>query len=365
MFDLHNLGMSPFFEEQLQHFPTTTLVPARIAAEHRGGYEVWSSAGLGPARLAGKLRHQLANASLPTAGDWVLLDQHPADGTTCTIRHLLERRTAFTRGAAGRANQVQVVAANVDRVFVVCGLDQDYQPNRIERYLARVWASEAEPIVVLNKADVCPEVAARVAEVEGRAGGAPVYATSATADRNALPAGCSAIAAIVHATVGCGQTAAFVGSSGAGKSTLINALLGEARLPTAATRAGDGRGCHTTTHRQLVHLPAGGLVLDTPGMRELQLVDDEGLGTVFDDLAALAATCRFADCTHAHEPGCAVKQAVADGSLDPARLEHYQKLQREAAAYERRHDERLRRQSERVWGQLHDEAARLRRWKGG
>jgi ribosome biogenesis GTPase / thiamine phosphate phosphatase len=136
-------------------------------------------------------------------------------------------------------------------------------------------------------------------------------------------------------------------------------------LPTAATRTSDGRGCHTTTHRQLVLLPAGGLVLDTPGMRELQLIDDEGLGAVFDDLAALAAACRFADCTHAHEPGCAVKQAVADGTLDPARLEHFQKLQREAGAYERRHDERLRRQSERVWGQLHDEAARLRRWKGG
>ncbi len=364
MFDLRNLGMSPFFEEQLRHFPTT-MIPARVAAEHRGGYEVWSSAGLGPARLAGKLRHQLPAEGLPTTGDWVLLDQPPADGMTCIIRHVLERRTAFTRGAAGRANEIQVVAANVDRVFVVCGLDQDYQPNRIERYLARVWASGAAPVVVLNKADVCRDVAARVAEVEGRAGGAPVYATSGTVERSGLPAGCSTIAAIVQATVGSGQTAAFVGSSGAGKSTLINALLGEARLPTAETRATDGRGCHTTTHRQLVMLPAGGLVLDTPGMRELQLVDDEGLGAVFDDLAELAASCRFADCTHAHEPGCAVKQAVADGTLDPVRLEHYQKLQREAAAYERRHDERLRRQSERVWGQLHEEAARLRRWKGG
>jgi ribosome biogenesis GTPase / thiamine phosphate phosphatase len=246
----------------------------------------------------------------------------------------------------------------------VCGLDQDYQPNCIERYLVRVWASGAEPVVVLNKADVCPDVAARVAEVAGRAGGAPVYASSGTAQADALPAGCSAIAAIVQAMVGLGETAAFVGSSGAGKSTLINALLGEALLPTAATRAGDGRGCHTTTHRQLVRLPAGGLVLDTPGMRELQLVDDEGLTAVFDDLAELATACRFTDCTHAHEPDCAVRQAVADGTLDPARLDHYQKLRREAAAYERRHDARLRRQSERVWGQLHDEVARLRRWKG-
>lgn len=359
MFDLHSLGFGPFFQEQLQHYPTNALVPARIAAEHRGGYEVWSSEGHGPARLAGKLRHRLAGDSLPAAGDWVLLDI----AKTSIIQHLLDRRTSFTRGAAGRANRTQVVAANVDCVFVVCGLDEDYNLNRIERYLARIWASGADPIVLLNKADLCADIIGHWDAVRRRAGGAPVYATSAIGGA-VLPAGCSDLHAIAQAHVGWGRTVAFVGSSGAGKSTLINTLLGEARLATAATRASDGRGCHTTTHRQLVLLPNGGLVLDTPGMRELELVDGEGLDAVFEDLEVLATGCRFGDCTHAHEPGCAVKRAVADGRLAPERLEHYLKLRREAAAYERRHDEHLRRQSERVWGQLHDEVARLRRWKG-
>jgi ribosome biogenesis GTPase len=363
MLDLHSLGFGPFFQEQLPRSPTSPIVPARVAAEHRGGYEVWSSAGTGPARLAGKLRHRLGDDILPTAGDWVLLDHPPAAGETSTIQHLLERRTSFTRGAAGRANRTQVIAANVDCVFVVCGLDEDFNPNRIERYLARIWASGADPIVLLNKADLCADVLGHLEEARRHSAGAPVLATSALAVAP-LPAGCSDLRTIVQTQVGRGRTAAFVGSSGAGKSTLINILLGEARLPTAATRASDGRGCHTTTHRQLVPLPDGGLVLDTPGMRELELVDDEGLDAVFDDLEALAAGCRFGDCTHAHEPGCAVKQAVADGRLAPERLEHYHKLRREALAYERRHDERLRRQSERVWGQLHDEVARLRRWKG-
>jgi ribosome biogenesis GTPase len=170
---------------------------------------------------------------------------------------------------------------------------------------------------------------------------------------------------MIRASIPDGFTAAFVGSSGAGKSTLINALLGEERMPAGEVRARDGRGCHVTTHRQLVMLAGGGLLLDTPGMRELQLVDEDGLDSVFEDIAGLSARCRFRDCRHGAEPGCAVAEAVTSGDLSAERLEHYRKLEREAQAYERRHDERLRRQSERVWGQLHDEAARLRRWKGG
>jgi ribosome biogenesis GTPase len=160
------------------------------------------------------------------------------------------------------------------------------------------------------------------------------------------------------------MTAALVGSSGAGKSTLVNALLGEARMATSDVSAHDGRGRHTTTHRQLVPLPGGGWLLDTPGMRELQLVDEEGLDDVFDDVAKFAAQCRFRDCRHESEPGCAVKAALASGELDVDRIGHYQKLQKEAQAYERRHDQQSRRQLGRLWGQLHAEAARLRRWKG-
>jgi ribosome biogenesis GTPase len=293
---------------------------------------------------------------LPAVGDWVALKTPAKSQHTSIIDGLFDRRTAFIRGSAGRQARPQIVAANVDRVFVVCGLDEDFNLNRIERYLALIWSSGADPAVILNKADVCADVAAMVGETERRCPGVPVHVTSA------LHAG-----GLVDVRAGMrpGLTSAFVGSSGAGKSTLINALLGEAIMPTAETGARDGRGQHTTTHRQLVLLPEGGLVLDTPGMRELQIIDEEGLGVTFDDIETLAIGCRFTDCGHDHEPGCAVKAALATGILAPERLDHYRKLQREARAYERRHDQRVRRQSEGIWGQLRGEGARLRKWKEG
>lgn len=355
MYDLAALGFDPFFERQLTT-ETGGVIPARIAAEHREAYEVWSRSGVSAARLAGRLRVELEEGGLPGVGDWVLLRADPAVDTTAIIDRVLTRRTVFTRGSAGRQTHAQVIAANVDLVFVVCGLDEDFNLRRIERYLARVWASGAQPAVVLNKADICDDLAARLADVGRRAAGVTVHATSALQAR-----GLEAVRALISD----GMTVALVGSSGAGKSTLVNALLGEERMAIGAVRARDGRGCHVTTHRQLVLLPDGGLLLDTPGMRELQLVDDEGLDAVFDDIASLSASCRFRDCKHDTEPGCAVKAAVRSGELAGERLEHYRKLEREARANEVRHDERLRRQSERVWGQLADEAARLRRWKGG
>ena len=364
MYDLSALGFGPFFQEQLQRWKEPTLIPARIAAEHRGGYEVWSTAGAGPVRLSGKLRHQpngqdtsrAAGTTLPAVGDWVGLREPPGPEHTTIIERLFARRTVFTRGAAGREALAQIVAANVDVVFVVCGLDEDFNLHRIERYLARIWASGAAPALILNKADLCTDASARLREVESRCAGLPIHVTTALQAEGL---------AALRATIGHGMTAAFVGSSGAGKSTLLNAILGEQRMSTGATRASDGRGCHVTTHRQLVLLPDGGLLLDTPGMRELQLLDDDGLDRVFDDIAERSGQCRFRDCRHQHEPGCAVKAAITAGELSVERLDHYQKLEREAQAYERRHDKRLQRQADRVWGQLHKEAARLRKWKGG
>jgi ribosome biogenesis GTPase len=354
VYELSALGFGPFFEQQLQD--GRDLIPARIAAEHRGAYEAWSRTGAGPAQLAGRLRLELEDAGLPGVGDWVLLREAPGPDRTAIIERVLARLTVFTRGAAGRETRAQVVAANVDLVFAVCGLDADFNLRRIERYLARIWASGAQPSVILNKADICEDTASRVAEVESHCSGVAVHVTSALRAE-----GIEAVRACIHE----GLTVALVGSSGAGKSTLVNALLGEERMPTGDLRARDGRGCHVTTHRQLVLLPGGGLLLDTPGMRELQLVDEEGLDAVFDEIAALAARCRFRDCRHDTEPGCAVRAAVEAGELDAGRLEHYRKLEREAQAFERRHDARLRRQTAREWGQLHDEVARLRRWKGG
>ena len=356
MYDLSALGFGPFFDRQLPPSPSGDGVPARIAAEHRGAYEVWSASGAGRARLAGRLRPALEVTGLPGAGDWVVLDGPAGAGRTAVIARVLTRRTVFTRGAAGRAVRPQVIAANVDLVFAVSGLDADFSVRRIERYLARIWASGAQPAVILNKSDACDAVARRLAETEAHGAGVPIYLTSALRGEG-LEA--------VRAAIGPGMTAALVGSSGAGKSTLVNALLGEARMPTGGVRARDGRGRHVTTHRQLVLLPGGGLLLDTPGMRELQLVDDEGLDAAFGDVAALALRCRYGDCRHDTEPGCAVKEAVDAGELDAERLEHYRKLEREARAYERRNDVRQQRQAGRVMGQRHDEAARLRRWKGG
>jgi ribosome biogenesis GTPase / thiamine phosphate phosphatase len=355
-YQLSALGFGPFFEQQLRTSVGDEEVPARVAAEHRGAYEVWSDAGSGRAQLAGRLRLEQEDAGAPGVGDWVVVKDAPGPDHTAVIERVLTRRTVFTRGAAGREARAQVVAANVDLVFAVCGLDADFDIHRIERYLARIWASGAEPAVILNKSDICEDLDGHISEVESRCVGVSIHVTSALHAE-----GLEAVRASIHD----GMTVALVGSSGAGKSTLVNGLLGENRMRTGEVRPGDGRGRHITTHRQLVLLPGGGLLLDTPGMRELQLVDEAGLGSVFGDIATLADRCRFRDCRHEREPGCAVRQAVESGELDAERLEHYRKLEREARAYELRHDEHRRRQAERVWGQLSDEVARLRKWKGG
>ncbi len=354
--ELATLGFGPFFEEQVQRAGGGSVILARIAAEHRDAYEVWAATGSGRAQLAGRLRLELEDASPPGVGDWVLVKDAPGPGRTTVIERVLERRTVFTRGAAGPEARAQVVAANVDLVFAVCGLDADFNVHRIERYLARIWASGAEPSVILNKADICADAGARLAEVEAHAAGVPIHVISALRGE-----GLEAVRASIHA----GMTVALVGSSGAGKSTLVNALLGEERMRTGEVRASDGRGCHVTTHRQLVLLPGGGLLLDTPGLRELQLLGGDGIDSVFADIAALAGGCRFRDCRHDTEPGCAVKEAIESGALDAGRFEHYRRLEREGRANELRHDEHRRRQAERVWGQLSDEVARLRKWKGG
>lgn len=356
MLALAALGFDLFFEQQLPSGVDPRPIPARVAAEHRGAYEVWSASGSGVAQLAGRLRLAPSEEGLPGVGDWVLLDGSPAPGRTTLIERVLARRTMFTRGAAGREVRTQVVAANVDLVFAVCGLDADFNIRRIERYLARIWASGAAPAVILSKADLCDRYAERRAEVARHCGDVPVIVTSAL-QGDGLDE--------VRARIGHGMTVALVGSSGAGKSTLVNALVGETRMVTGAVRESDGRGCHVTTHRQLVLLPGGGVLLDTPGMRELQLVDDSGLDAVFGEIAELATQCRYRDCRHEAEPGCAVRAAVESGELAVERLDHFRKLEQEAQAYERRHDARARKQEAKMWGQLSDEVAQLRRWKGG
>jgi ribosome biogenesis GTPase len=348
--DLTKLGFGPFFQQQLQPSDGCEPILARIAAEHRNHYDVWSATSTGAAQLSGRLRAQ--PDTLPCVGDWVILKTTPNADHIAIIERVLARRTVFTRSAAGRQTRIQAVAANIDRVFVVSGLDADFNINRIERYLARIWASGAAPCVVLNKADLADGGATYAAAVGKRFPGVPVAMTSAL-QHDGVEA--------LRGSIGEDETAAFVGSSGVGKSSLINALIGENRMATGQVRDSDGRGCHVTTHRQLIALPTRGLVLDTPGMRELQLVDDQGLETVFADIAMLAEHCRFHDCHHDTEPGCAIKQAVQSGAIDAARLEHYRKLEAEAEANERRRDVKLRREDERAWGRLIKEVTRSRR----
>ncbi|HEX7705195.1 MAG TPA: ribosome small subunit-dependent GTPase A [Thermoanaerobaculia bacterium] len=350
---LSSLGFSPFFEQQLDDSIDERRI-ARVAAEHRGACEVWSVTGVWPARIAGRFHRH--NSHAPGVGDWVILRDAPASDHPAIVERLFERRTLFTRGAAGRDARTQVVAANVDLVFAVTGLDADYNVRRLERYLARVYASGADPAVILNKSDLCDDTRAATIEVESHCRNVPIVVTSALSGE-----GIAALRALIQE----GMTVAFVGSSGTGKSSLINALLGDDLLTTATVRASDGRGRHTTTHRQLIVLPDGGVVLDTPGMRELQLLDDDGLTEVFDDIAELSEQCRFRDCRHAGEPGCAVLAAAGDDVLMAERLDHYHKLEREAEANELRHNVRLRRKADRIWGQLSDEVALLRKWKGG
>ncbi len=349
------LGWDEYFENQWKP-ESADEIPARIAAEFRGEYVVWSAHGEGVARISGRLRHESGDESAVAVGDWVALDAPPDRDRIGLIDRVLPRRTVLSRGAAGRETREQIIAANVDRVFVVCGLDGDFNVHRIQRYLALVYAGGALPIIVLTKMDVCDDVAARVAQVEAECPGATVRAISA-------------LRAVgldeMRAEIGPGQTIALVGSSGAGKSTLVNALVGDVVMATGEVREHDQRGKHTTTHRQMIVLPGGGLLIDTPGLRELQLTGDDGLDAAFADIAEIAAGCRFADCRHESEPGCAVRAAIESGELGADRFEHYAQLEREAKAFELRHDARALRRAERAFGKMTREGDAARRFKRG
>jgi ribosome biogenesis GTPase / thiamine phosphate phosphatase len=328
--NLESLGWDASYAEAFAPYEQDGLAPARVAVEHRSEYVVYSALGELRAEAAGRLRFDGEHAAV---GDWVAVSPRPEEDRA-TIQAVLPRRTAFVRKAPWLETKAQVVAANVDVVFVVCGLDANFNVRRIERFITLAWESGAEPVVLLTKADLADDVQARLWEVEAVAIGVPVHAVSAPAGEGLD---------LVAAFVGPGRTAALLGSSGVGKSTLVNALAGEELLATQEVRADDGRGRHTTSHRQLVVLPQGGVMLDTPGMRELQLWDaEEGMGTAFADIDELAGQCRFSDCAHNGEPGCKVGAALADGTLERERFDSWRKLQRELEALRVRQDARLR-----------------------
>jgi ribosome biogenesis GTPase len=298
------------------------LEPARVVQEHRDRWEV---------RLAGDSRTGVTRpgASRAATGDWVAVREGGPDGAVL-IEHILPRRTAFSRSAAGGETVEQVVAANVDAVWIVHGLDAPPNLRRLERYLTLAWESGARPVIVLNKADLDANAEDARATVEADVFGVTVRLASAIGEPGPGE---------LEADLEPGHTIAMLGPSGAGKSSLLNALVGRDVAATGAVRESDRRGRHTTTRRELARLPGGALLLDTPGMRELRLWDvDEGLRETFVDIEELADSCRFRDCGHEAEPGCAVKQAVEDGRLDPGRFESYRKLRAEAEWQARRAD---------------------------
>ncbi len=328
---LERLGWDEYFARAFEPWRTAGLLPGRVAVEHRNRYVVYSGAGELSAQLLGKLRREAAGtAQLPAVGDWVALETGP--GGTATLRAVLPRRSAFVRKVAGRETAEQVVAANVDTVFLLTAAEGDLSLRRLERYLALGWESGASPVVVLTKADLVADPADAVQAAGSVASGVPVHVVSSVTGRGLEELG---------PYLGPGRTVALLGSSGVGKSTLVNRLLGREELRTAAVRDADGKGRHTTTRRELVLLPSGGAVIDTPGMRELSLWHAaEGMREAFEDVERLGEGCRFADCRHDTEPGCAVRSAVEAGDLPAERLESYGKLRRELARLERLTDRR-------------------------
>ena len=330
------LGWDKAFAAAFAALNDAALVPARVGIEHNHIYRVVTADGERMAQAAGRLRHEAAGQDqLPAVGDWVAIALNTTDDTA-TIRFVLPRRSSFARKAAGDPTTRQVVAANIDVVLVVAGLDRDFSPRRIVRYLVAVAESGARPAVVLNKRDVCGDLDAAIAQVRDAAPDVPVHATCGKTGEGVDQ---------LEPYLDPGRTVALLGSSGAGKSTLINRLLGEERQRTQPVRGVDQRGRHTTIHRELILSPGGGIIIDTPGLRELQIWDSaRALEDAFADIDELAADCRFRDCEHHTEPGCAVRDAVDAGRLDPERLDQYRRLAEERELLVRRREELARRQ---------------------
>jgi ribosome biogenesis GTPase len=313
-YSLDDLGWDSFFQNNFKALNLSGTVPARIASEYKESFQAYNQHGELTAIISGKLRYQSeAEDQYPAVGDWAAVKPLPGE-SKAVIQALLPRKSKFSRKAAGDRTEEQIVSANIDTVFIVGGMDggRSFNLRRIERYVTLAWSSGAVPVIVLNKVDLCPDIDAVILQAEAAAPGVAIHPVSAK-EQTGLDA--------LRNYLGRGKTAAFLGSSGVGKSALINALLGAEKQKTGEVREDDKLGRHTTTRRELIMLPGGGMVIETPGMREIQMwADEEDLHMAFPDIERLAGQCRFSDCSHNAESGCAVKAAVESGDLDPARL---------------------------------------------
>lgn len=318
---LEDIGWSPYFDKNFKTYKEKGFKAARIYVEHRNVYGIYSEYGDMAGEIPGRLRHELSSAGdYPAVGDWVAVSPVLGEGKAL-IQGVLPRKSKFSRKTAGNITEEQVVASNIDTVMLVASLNSNFNLRRIERYLTMAWESNANPVIVLSKADLCSDVDEKRREVEAIAFGVPVHVVSALSGM-----GMNGLKQRIKK----GSTTALLGSSGVGKSSIINYLADSNIQEVGEIRESDGRGRHTTTSRNLIILPDGGIILDTPGMRELQLWNgSEGAAETFDDIQKLAQGCRFKNCTHSGEPGCAVRQAVEEGYVDAERIESYHKLNKE------------------------------------
>lgn len=336
---LEELGWNERLSAEFEPHRARRLEPGRVAAEHRNEIRLYTEAGEIFANVAGRLRHHARGpADLPVVGDWIVYKPLPGEERG-TVQAVLGRSSCFSRKAVGAKTQEQVIAANVDTLFVVSALDGEVNPRRLERYLALAWESGAAPVLALTKADLCENPEARVEAARAVAGAAPVHAVNGRTGEGVEE---------LRQYLSGSRTGAMVGSSGVGKSTLINRLAGHEAQRTAEVRE-DGKGRHTTVHRELLRIPGGGLLIDTPGMRELQMWDSgTGLADAFSDILELGTRCRFTDCRHENEPGCAVAAALANGALDSSRFENFRKLQAELKHLDQRQDQRAKLEAKRA-----------------
>src|SRR3954447_8911614 len=353
--NLHSLGATATILGAFQTHAAQGLILARVAISQRDQYRLYSESGELDAEPSGGLWYRTPDrASMPVVGDWVAA--RVVGAGQAIVEAVLPRRTLFARRAAGKAEAQQPIAANIDVVFLVCGLDGDFNLRRLERYLTLAAESGAAPVVVLNKSDACDDLAGRIEETAGVAGTSPIVACSARTGE-----GLESLDGFVED----GRTVALLGSSGVGKSTLVNRFLGEERFPTNDVRESDSRGRHTTTHRELVPLPGGGALIDTPGMRELQLwASQDSVDAAFDEIAGLAAECRFRDCRHAGEQGCAVAAALNLGTISEDRMASYRKLAAEARHHEVMTDKFAALEQKRKWKVMHKAVKRMYKSRG-
>jgi ribosome biogenesis GTPase len=374
VYALHDLGWSDFFSAQLAELELNSeTAAARVAEENREMFRLLSPQGEFMAEISGKFRHEvMGRADFPAVGDWVLASTRKEE-SRATIHRVLNRKSKFSRKIAGKKTEEQIVAANVDVVFIVSSLNSEFNLRRLERYVALAWESGAQPVIVLNKSDLSENPGELRGEAEAAAIGVPVILTSALRGdgideiremMRSIPEKTASTESISEKVL-VAKTAALLGSSGVGKSSLINAILGSELLDTGAVRESDDRGRHTTTTRHLIVAPGGGVLIDTPGMRELQLWDaSEGIDQAFGEIADLAANCKFRDCKHVNEPGCAVRAAVESGTLAAERLESFHKLGREEKFVAAKQDAAVRAEQTKALKQLMKKQNRFYRGRG-